>query len=204
MDPGRNPSQGEVTRPRWAAAVALAVVFAASFVWFVRQRGVVEAGVGKGYPSSLPAGGEIFAIDVSTVTEIDYEQSTRKIIARRPGGSNDRFSIEVINGPDTVERCEGGAAFASILNQLFSIRARRELGREEVRSLQSSHARDFATLRIRDDTAIGPQEYRVLFVDDRDRTVVLVDGDSTYESTLPRSVFERLSAGCSALAGKSG
>ena len=138
-----------------AAAVAFAIVLAASIVWFVRQRGGVEAGAGKGYPRSLPAGGEIFAIDVSTVTEIDYEQSTRKIIARRPGGSNDRFSIEVINGPDTVERCEGGAAFASILNQLSSIRARRELGREEA-------------------------------------------------STLPRSVFERLSVGCSALAGKGG
>ena len=67
----------------------MAIVFAASKTWLVRQCGAGEAGAGK------------------------------------------ELSIEVINGAGSVERCEGGAAFVSIIEQLSSIGARRALGREE-------------------------------------------------------------------------
>jgi hypothetical protein len=200
MDPDRNAGKGEVTKLRGAAAVVLTLLLVTGAAWYLRPRRHVEAG-GRGAPAhSLPAGGEIFAIDTNIVTEIDYERAPHKLVARRPGGSSDRFSIEVTTGSDIVERCEAGGSFAGILEELSSIHARRALDASEASALKSSHARDLATLRIVDDTAIDPQEFGVLLTEDRQRAVVLVDGESAYESTVPRSLFERLAAGCSGLA----
>jgi hypothetical protein len=199
MDPAGNAGAGQVT---WRRALLALVVFTIASVVIWRAKGRWPAGHEPLAP--LPDGGEIFAIDLGIITEVQYDTATRKLVARRPGGSHDRFFIEITDpGGHIIETCIGGHPFDEVLANLASIRVRKALEKDEADALRSRRRRDFARLRIVDNTALEPQEYDVLLAT-TSGPVFLVDGPIIYESAMQVQPFEQLSRGCVAVGADGG
>ena len=153
-------------------------------------------------PVPIPASGQTFAIDVDVVTGFDFGLPNRKLTARRPNDPKSRFSIRISDDKGhELEACQGGQAFSEVLSGLSSIRVARALDWKAGTQLLAAHRQQVATMMFLDATAIEPQPYRVLPLDGPPERVIVVDARLFYESRLPITLFQKLSAGCAALAG---
>lgn len=207
-----------------AGLVAAALVLAGA--WTVRHR--LRDGVTVERPDALatmPAeaaattatfaavhiepGQEVYAIDLSAVVEIDFETGGRTVVVRRSrdsgpgGGDGEDFAVSVqADGAPTQPSCRGNGALADLLERLSSIRVTRVLGDDETAVMRQRYGASAATLRIRDRTTLDPKEFHVLFPNQPPPRALLLDGPALFESSLPRELFDRLSAGCDALGGR--
>ncbi len=210
------------TTRRWLAGLGAAVVVVGG-AWMVRQSlrgGAVaertdalttppaEAAVAtaKVPPVHIDPGQEVYAIDLGAVVEIDFEAAGRKVVIRRSRDSapgrvdGEDFSVSVeADGAPKPPSCRGNPALADLLGRLSSIRVTRVLGDDETAVLRQRYGANAATLRIRDRTVLDPKEFRVLFPDELPARALLLDGPAVFESSLPRELFDRLSAGCDVL-----
>ena len=208
------------TDRRWVGFLAAIAVMGA-LVWMVRHRlygGVPTAGNGLSSTALVPQessappapvhavpGQEIFAIDLGIVVEVDFETTGRTVVIRRSqessgGGSGGDFAISIkTDGTAAAQSCQGGPPLQALLERLSSIKVTRVIGGDEAAALRQRLGSGAATLRIRDRTALDPKEFRVLFPDAPPPRALLLDGPALYETSLPRELFDRLSAGCEAL-----
>jgi hypothetical protein len=116
----------------------------------------------------------------------------------RVHGEDFAISVEA-GGAPTPPSCRGAQALADLLEGLSSIRVTRVFGDDETAALRQRYGASAATLRIRDRTILDPKEFRVLFPNEPPPRALLLDGPLLFESSLPRELFDRLSAGCDAL-----
>lgn len=144
-------------------------------------------------------GDTLYELTPSLLTGLDYDTPGRQLHASRTG-SESPFDI-VVTGPGgtVIEKCRGGAVFEDAVQKFVHIRAKRSLSPEEVSAARALPSTTNGKLRIQDTTNVEPLDWEMI-VDPGARQVLALDGDTGFELFLPFGMFERLAAGCAALA----